>query len=242
MTRDGDPETDLDIAAIRLTQGAPLAARESALAALAGFQARHDRYGAAAARCVLGDISVLEKNPSAEGLCRDALAAVREQDPRGITAHCLETLALASVHRAPARPRRAVLLLGAAQRRREVSGLQAAVPRLAAVRVLTVRLRAEFGAAAYAELWSAGHDAATWTVIEESAGSVVGGEMVSQLTPRQREVAHLIGHGLTNREIARRLGVAEWTAVNHVRQVLRKLQCSSRVQVARLVVQQEGQR
>ncbi|WP_018218331.1 ATP-binding protein [Salinispora vitiensis] len=58
------------------------------------------------------------------------------------------------------------------------------------------------------------------------------------LTARQREVAELVSQGLTNREIARRLGIAEWTAVNHVRHLLRKLQFTSRVQVARWVARQ----
>lgn len=52
------------------------------------------------------------------------------------------------------------------------------------------------------------------------------------LTPRELEVAQLVASGLTNREIARRLGIAEWTAVNHLRKIMRKLACSSRVQVA----------
>lgn len=52
------------------------------------------------------------------------------------------------------------------------------------------------------------------------------------LTRREFEVAQLVAGGLTNREIARRLGIAEWTAVNHLRKIMRKLACSSRVQVA----------
>ncbi|WP_344966231.1 helix-turn-helix transcriptional regulator [Salinactinospora qingdaonensis] len=57
----------------------------------------------------------------------------------------------------------------------------------------------------------------------------------SVLTPRQRQVAGLVANGMTNREISKRLGIAEWTAVNHVREVMRKLQLSSRVQIANWV-------
>lgn len=53
-----------------------------------------------------------------------------------------------------------------------------------------------------------------------------------QLTPRQLQVAMLVSEGMTNRQIAERLGLSEWTAVNHVRQVMRRLGCTSRVQVA----------
>jgi predicted ATPase/DNA-binding CsgD family transcriptional regulator len=52
------------------------------------------------------------------------------------------------------------------------------------------------------------------------------------LTPRETEVAVLVARGLTNRVIARRLGISEWTAVNHVRNVMRKLDCPSRVHIA----------
>ena len=52
------------------------------------------------------------------------------------------------------------------------------------------------------------------------------------LTDRELEVAELVANGLTNREIARRLGIAEWTAVNHLRKIMKKLSCTSRVQVA----------
>ncbi|MCM6773131.1 LuxR C-terminal-related transcriptional regulator [Nocardia sp. CDC159] len=59
------------------------------------------------------------------------------------------------------------------------------------------------------------------------------------LTPRQREVAELVATGLTNRMIASRLGLSEWTVVNHLRQVMIKLDCPSRLHVA-LVVQREA--
>ncbi|GAA2042880.1 hypothetical protein GCM10009839_52300 [Catenulispora yoronensis] len=54
----------------------------------------------------------------------------------------------------------------------------------------------------------------------------------THLTVRELEVARLVAEGLTNRQVARRLGISQWTAVNHLRQVMRKLECTSRVQVA----------
>jgi DNA-binding CsgD family transcriptional regulator len=65
---------------------------------------------------------------------------------------------------------------------------------------------------------------------------------LNPLTPREREVAELVAGGLTNREIARRLGIAEWTAVNHVRKIMRKLACTSRVQVASWMSKQDSAR
>lgn len=57
----------------------------------------------------------------------------------------------------------------------------------------------------------------------------------STLTAREAEVASLVATGLTNKQVAFRLHISEWTVVNHLRQVMRKLECSSRVQVARWV-------
>ncbi|MFD3707651.1 LuxR C-terminal-related transcriptional regulator [Nocardia sp. NPDC058658] len=55
------------------------------------------------------------------------------------------------------------------------------------------------------------------------------------LTKRQREVARLVATGMTNRMVATRLGIAEWTVVNHLRQVMSKLGCASRLHVALMV-------
>jgi len=52
------------------------------------------------------------------------------------------------------------------------------------------------------------------------------------LTTRQREVATLIAHGLTNRQIAERLIIAPRTADNHVQHIFDKLGLSARAQVA----------
>ncbi|WP_327288708.1 helix-turn-helix transcriptional regulator [Streptomyces sp. NBC_01198] len=58
-------------------------------------------------------------------------------------------------------------------------------------------------------------------------------DVAAALTKRELEVALLVAEGLTNRIIARDLGIAEWTVVNHLRKVMRKLSCQSRVQVTR---------
>jgi DNA-binding CsgD family transcriptional regulator/predicted negative regulator of RcsB-dependent stress response len=57
-------------------------------------------------------------------------------------------------------------------------------------------------------------------------------QALSGLTPREREVATLIGRGKSNREIADRLVVSERTVETHVRNVLTKLDFASRTQIA----------
>jgi non-specific serine/threonine protein kinase len=55
---------------------------------------------------------------------------------------------------------------------------------------------------------------------------------LKDLTPREREVALLAARGLTNREIAKALVLAEGTARVHVEHVLAKLDLHSRAQLA----------
>jgi DNA-binding CsgD family transcriptional regulator len=52
------------------------------------------------------------------------------------------------------------------------------------------------------------------------------------LTPREREVAALLAHGLSNGEVARRLYISTKTASVHVSNILTKLGMSSRTEVA----------
>ncbi len=58
------------------------------------------------------------------------------------------------------------------------------------------------------------------------------------LTPREREVAALLTRGLTNRQIAEALVIAERTASTHVTNILGKLGFSTRAQVAVWAVEQ----
>jgi DNA-binding NarL/FixJ family response regulator len=58
------------------------------------------------------------------------------------------------------------------------------------------------------------------------------------LTPREREVITLVAEGWTNREIGKRLGVAERTARTHVSNILAKLGLASRTQAAMWAVRE----
>jgi DNA-binding NarL/FixJ family response regulator len=53
-----------------------------------------------------------------------------------------------------------------------------------------------------------------------------------ELSPREAEVAKLVGQGLTNRQIAAALFISERTAQNHVQHILVKLGMSNRSQIA----------
>ena len=56
---------------------------------------------------------------------------------------------------------------------------------------------------------------------------------LDQLTPREREVLRLIARGYAYKEVAHDLGISAKTVESHVSSVLRKLQLSSRHQLAR---------
>jgi two-component system, NarL family, response regulator DevR len=54
----------------------------------------------------------------------------------------------------------------------------------------------------------------------------------AELTPSERRVVDLIGDGMSNREIAERLGVSEKTVKSHVSNILGKLHLEDRTQAA----------
>lgn len=59
---------------------------------------------------------------------------------------------------------------------------------------------------------------------------------LASLTPRERDVAHLVARGMTNAEIARALGIRFGTVKDHVHKILRKLGLRSRQAIVAAVV------
>ncbi len=57
------------------------------------------------------------------------------------------------------------------------------------------------------------------------------------LTPRELQIASLVGSGLRNLEIARRLGVSVTTVRSHLRKVYSKLRLANRIELALLAAQ-----
>jgi DNA-binding NarL/FixJ family response regulator len=69
--------------------------------------------------------------------------------------------------------------------------------------------------------------------VEEQQG------VVPRLTDRELEVLRLVAKGLSNREIAAELVIAENTVKNHVRNILEKLQLRSRMEAAMYAVREK---
>lgn len=64
------------------------------------------------------------------------------------------------------------------------------------------------------------------------AGAATGADVPGELTLREREVLALVGEGLTNHEIARKLYISEKTVRNHLGAIIRKMELEDRTQVA----------
>jgi DNA-binding CsgD family transcriptional regulator len=67
-------------------------------------------------------------------------------------------------------------------------------------------------------------------LIEPVAQGFKPAKLVTDLTPRQLEVLHLLDQGLSTPQIAGRLGISIETVRNHIRAVLRTLGVHSRLQ------------
>ena len=58
---------------------------------------------------------------------------------------------------------------------------------------------------------------------------------LAALTPRRRQVARLVCRGFSNREIAKKLGVAEGTIKIHLYSIYEKLNVHSRIELANVL-------
>ncbi|MEM8535410.1 MAG: response regulator transcription factor [Chloroflexota bacterium] len=85
--------------------------------------------------------------------------------------------------------------------------------------------------------------AGVYQLAPEVAGRLIGTLHTSQpspsssepdvhLTPREREILHLLANGSTNREIAVKLVVSEGTVKNHISHILQRLDLRDRTQAA----------
>ncbi|MFC9812639.1 ATP-binding protein [Streptomyces virginiae] len=176
----------------------------------------------------------------ADRALREALRLYGSVGERTELPPLLEEFSLLLMRTAPAQRPRTVRLLAAADTLRAATG--AAVQdewRSAAERART-DLGARLDWTDFALAWAEGVRMTASEAVAEALSAPAPTRRASagpapedqSLTPRQVQVALLVSEGMTNRQIAARLDISEWTVVNHVRQVMRRLGCSSRVQVA----------
>jgi predicted ATPase/DNA-binding CsgD family transcriptional regulator len=197
------------------------------------------------ARC----LDIVGQVTTAEGHYAEARAALRESlqlhhdlgDKPGIadTLECMAALAATE-----AQPEHAVQLAGAAAGIREEVGAPLSPSGRAMLDKWLVPLRQVLGAETTMVAWEAGRDmpiehaldlalAATEAPATRSSRPPERSiPQVAGLSPREREVAALLAHGLSNRQIAQRLVVTERTVAAHIEHILNRLGFASRHQVA----------
>ena len=66
------------------------------------------------------------------------------------------------------------------------------------------------------------------------------GDLLGRLTPRERDILHLLREGLPNKVIAARLDVSEVTVKSHLGNMFRKLGVQNRLQAMRMLVDTES--
>ena len=70
----------------------------------------------------------------------------------------------------------------------------------------------------------------------EPAGGGGGGSALSGLTAAERTIGLLVAEGMTNQQIATRIGRSPHTVDSHLRNIFQKLGVNSRVAVARVIL------
>ena len=185
------------------------------------------------------------RTADARDLFRESLVYARDlKSPRDVIM-AIAGLAAASKE---APPERVARVLGAVGGLLDAAGVHLEPAEQAEFEEITAFGRARLGDRAFAASRDRGRgltpdDAAT-EALALSAAPAGRGETDTEpravgtpLTAREREVAGLIAQGLTNREIAARLVIAERTAEGHVQSILNKLAFNSRAQIAAWAVE-----
>jgi non-specific serine/threonine protein kinase len=215
---------------------------EQALALFGGVEVE------AATSILLGNLGTvaLERGEltRAASLLGDSLALAAREGSRRASAEHLERLA--AVVGLRGHGERAARLFGAAEALREVIAVPISPLDRPHYERYLAAARASTGEDAFAAAWAAGRELSLEQAVAEARAVAVKVRMGGQrsigttsplgLTPRERDVLHLIADGKTDREIAGSLFVSPRTVTTHVTAILNKLGVTSRsAAVARAV-------
>ena len=210
--------------------------------ALALQYGRRDTVGAAISLHWLGLLAsersdhVRAATLHAEGLEKRWTAGAVEGVPFALAD--IAVLAVAS-----GRPEPAARLFGAAEAAREAIGRSLDQPERGIYEGAVTTVRTVLGADSFAAAWTAGRALSLAEAVAEalSAAREIGDTTESKgesqatansLSPREREVLHLLVDGRTDREIAENLFISPRTASKHVAAILAKLEVTSRGEAA----------
>jgi non-specific serine/threonine protein kinase len=224
-------------------QGDLATAREHYEASLALYRGLADEVGIVSALNDLGEVALLRGElEAARSLEVESLEMARRIDDKERVAMALA--ALAGVAAAEGRPARALRLAAAADALNEATGQRNSPAWRAMVERWLEPARRALSAEACAAARAEGRamlldEAVEYALVADAPAAAGPAQQVTQssraaggLTPREEEVAALIARGLSNRQIAEELVIAEGTAANHVKHILTKLGLDSRLQIA----------
>ncbi len=170
---------------------------------------------------------------------KESLSAYRDlNDPFG-TIWCIGGLALTAAARGD--DEQSIRLAAVVDRMSRESSLSTWSFRLNQLEEATLRTRNKVGTRKSEAVWKEGQAmnsarALEYALEEESARAGEVGD-AGPLSRREREVAAMVAAGMTNRQIAERLFIAERTAEGHVERIRNKLGFRSRTEVATWAVE-----
>jgi non-specific serine/threonine protein kinase len=173
----------------------------------------------------------------------EALVMSRDAGRKPTAVNALE--GMAGLAGALGKATRAARLWGTAEALREVTDIALPPNERALHEPYLAEARSRLGKAAWEEALSEGRAmsldrAAEYALSKEKADpsntrvpeEQPAREPLNELTRREREVAVLVGRGLTNRRIAQELTLSKRTVEHHVRNILKKLGLDSRTQIS----------
>ncbi|MEU6820911.1 LuxR C-terminal-related transcriptional regulator [Streptomyces atriruber] len=177
-----------------------------------------------------------------EQLLWEGLYRLRSIEEHMVLPMVLESHAVLLWHRLPHQGHRVARLLAAASALRESTGAHPP-PIVHGAAAALPDVRRVLSGSEYAAAWREGRVLSAVAAAGEAlafgpppVGPAAEAPRPAQLTARQYEVAVLVSQGMTNRQIAQQLRLSEWTVVNHVREVMRRLEVPSRLHVANWVL------
>jgi non-specific serine/threonine protein kinase len=169
----------------------------------------------------------------AEASWREALSICRDRDDPFGMIWSLGGLALVAAARHE--DERALRLAGVVGRLSREFSFTAWSSRVNQLMEGTARIRKKLGPQRSEQILGEGMAMNTQTALDYAVGATTVGEEKADpgpLSRREREVAAMVAGGMTNKEIAQRLFIAERTAEGHVERIRNKLGVRSRTEVA----------
>jgi DNA-binding CsgD family transcriptional regulator/tetratricopeptide (TPR) repeat protein len=187
----------------------------------------------------------------AEALGLETLKMFWKMDLRHYIPTILQLFAAAAAGRGD--PLRSARLCGASQALHEAMGARLSAGERAYFEPHLAAARARVDNTTWETAWDEGQAMTLEQAVEYALGATTPDETLTpeeksadeqpvyHLTRREREVAELVGRGLTNRQIAKELVLSERTAEKHVANILKKLGLHSREQVAASMTKRRAQ-